>query len=156
MVQIKLFVVSASCTPLLVPCRVVLLPIQLPANVPEKIAKDSPSAWPSDTHVGDPVGILGSCFWPGSVLAVVAYWGSNRGWEMCVCACVCVCLSTPSLYKVELYLQPCVCHSAATVFLNATTPFHELMLYHIAYPSMKYSESLSIILLIQILFCIFS
>lgn len=88
MVQIKLFVVSASCTPLLVPCRVVLLPIQLSANVPEKIAKDSPSAWPSDTHVGDPVGILGSCFWAGSDLAVVAYWGSNRGWEMCVCVCV--------------------------------------------------------------------
>lgn len=39
MVQIKLFVVSASCTPLLVPCRVVLLPIQLPANVPGKIAQ---------------------------------------------------------------------------------------------------------------------
>lgn len=57
--QINLPAVTPSSIRALLPVLATLLPVQLPAKVPEKAA-GTPSTWALALHVGDPGGIPGS------------------------------------------------------------------------------------------------
>lgn len=55
-----------------------LLPIQLFAKEPVKVADDGPNPWVPATHVGDEDEGPSSRFQPGQDLAVLAFWRVNQ------------------------------------------------------------------------------